>query len=381
MESGNTGTTRELSRRDLLRFGAGAGLTGLAPQILSAASKMRFTKYEIFPTCIPMVDRVREAWISSYKLQGTFQTHYNPVFVRLHTDEGLVGTGESLAAVPQTESILKRMMGSSPVEFWQDDSIRGVLMAVHDILGQASGIPISRLLSPTPKARIEHTWWTHCLPPDLMASEAKLAASLGYRVHKVKARPWQDPLEQAAAMCAVVPKEYRIWADANAHWSSPDRALHFINGLSRHHNYFAVESPVQYRNVDSFRVLKGKSPLKIAEHMGEDPMVFVREGLLQAFVIGGPIGRTMAKRALMAEVTGIPLWIEYGIQSGISQAYQAHHAAAYPGIEYCITVTNCLEDDFVKEPFRMDSGYYTVPTAPGLGVTLDMAAVEKYRAG
>jgi L-alanine-DL-glutamate epimerase-like enolase superfamily enzyme len=214
-----------------------------------------------------------------------------------------------------------------------------------------------------------------------MASEAKLAASLGYRVHKVKARPWQDPLEQAAAMCAVVPKEYRIWADANAHWGSPDRALHFIRGLSRHHNYFAVESPVQYRNVDSFRALKGKSPLKIAEHMGEDPMVFVREGLLHAFVIGGPIGRTMAKRALMAEVTGIPLWIEYGIQSGISQVYQAHHAAAYPGIEYCITVTNCLEDDFVKEPFRMDSGYYTLPTTPGLGVTLDMAAVEKYRAG
>jgi L-alanine-DL-glutamate epimerase-like enolase superfamily enzyme len=31
------------------------------------------------------------------------------------------------------------------------------------------------------------------------------------------------------------------------------------------------------------------------------------------------------------------------------------------------------------EPFRMQSGYYTPPTVPGLGVTLDMAAVEKYR--
>ena len=88
-----------------------------------------------------MVDRVRDAWIASYKLQGTFQTHYNPVFVRLYTDEGLAGTAESLAGVPQTESILKRMIGKSPVEFWQDDSIQGVLMAVHDILGQASGLP------------------------------------------------------------------------------------------------------------------------------------------------------------------------------------------------------------------------------------------------
>jgi L-alanine-DL-glutamate epimerase-like enolase superfamily enzyme len=27
----------------------------------------------------------------------------------------------------------------------------------------------------------------------------------------------------------------------------------------------------------------------------------------------------------------------------------------------------------------MESGYYTLPTKPGLGVTLDTAAVEKYR--
>jgi hypothetical protein len=33
--------------------------------------------------------------------------------------------------------------------------------------------------------------------------------------------------------------------------------------------------------------------------MNQDPMAFVNEGLLQAFVIGGPLGRTMAKRALM----------------------------------------------------------------------------------
>ena len=43
-------------------------------------------------------------------------------------------------------------------------------------------------------------------------------------------------------------------------------------------------------------------------------------------------------------------------------------------------MTHCLEDDFMVEPFRVESGYYTCHV-PGLGVTLDMAAVEKYRAG
>ncbi len=369
-----------LSRRDLLKLSASAGLGVAAPSALRAASRMRFTKYEVYPTRVPMVERVREAWIESYKLQGTFQTHYTPVFVRLYTDEGLVGTGESLVSPAQTEAILKRMVGHSPSEYWQDDSIHGVLIAVHDILAQSIGVPVCRLLASSPKTRIQHTWWSHCLPPNIMAAEAKLGASLGYRVHKVKARPWQDPLEQAAAMCAVVPKEYRFWADANASWSSPSRALHFINALAQHPNYFAVESPVEYRDVAAFRALKGKSPLKLAEHMGAEPMVFIREGLVQAFVLGGPIGRTMTQRALMAEVTSIPLWIEYGIQSGISQLYQTHQAAAYPGIEYCIAVTHCLEDDCIVEPFKMESGYFTMPQKPGLGVTLDMAAVEKYRA-
>ena len=207
---------RKLTRRELSMARRGPCAAGFVRREQNPIHQVRD-----LPTRIPMVDRVREAWIASYKLQGTFQTHYNPVFVRLYTDEGIVGTGESLAAVPQTENILKRLIGKSPIEFWQDDSIQGVLIAVQDVLGQASGMPISRILSPTPKTRVEHTWWRHCLPPDLMASEAKLAASLGYRVHKVKARPWQDPLEQAAAMCAVVPKEYRIWADANANWGSP----------------------------------------------------------------------------------------------------------------------------------------------------------------
>jgi L-alanine-DL-glutamate epimerase-like enolase superfamily enzyme len=301
------------------------------------------------------------------------------VFVRLHTDEGVSGIGEALMSAQRAEALLKGMVGRTPWEFLQDDSIGGILMAVYDVLGKATGLPAGRLMSANPKQRIFHTYWTHCLPPALMAAEAKLAASLGYRVHKVKARPWQDPIEQAAAICEVVPKDYRVWADANACWLSPSRALFFIKKLAEFHNYFAVESPIEYRSVAGFRALKGNSPLILAEHMGPEPMVFVREGLVQAFVIGGPVGKTLTQRAMTAEVTGIPLWIEYGIQSGISQMFQAHHAAAYPGIEYTISVSHCLEEDFMIEPLKMDNGYLNMPQEPGLGVTLDAGAVDKYR--
>ena len=387
MLSGTGSIMHSIDRRAILRSVGALGLPAALARPSQAAAfaapasvqTMRFTKYEVFPTHIPMAERVREAWIESYRLQGTFQTHYDPVFVRLHTDVGISGIGESLMSAAQTEAALKRMVGRSPWEYLMDDSISGILMAVYDVLGKATGMPACRLMASSPKPRVFHTYWTHCLPPKLMAQEAKLGASLGYRVHKVKARPWQDPIEQAAAMCEVVPKEYRFWVDANYHWGSPSRALFFIQKLAQFHNYFAAESPITGHDLAGYRQLKGKSPLKLADHPGPDIMPFVREELLQAWVIGGPLGRSMAQKALTAEVTGIPLWVEYGTQSGIAQVFQAHQAAAYPGIEFTITVTHCLEDDIMVEPFTMESGYYRVPQKPGIGVTLDENAMEKYR--
>ena len=75
------------------------------------------------------------------------------------------------------------------------------------------------------------------------------------------------------------------------------------------------------------------------------------------------------------------LWVENGINTGISQVFQAHQAAAFPAIEYTISITHTLEDDIMKEPFTMQRGFYKVPTGPGLGATLDDDAVEKYRLG
>src|SRR5262245_17547856 len=96
-KSGTLNAMSKINRRDVLRLAACLG-PALAPRVVSAAAKMRFSKCEILPTSIPMAERVREAWAESYRLQGTFQTHYSAVFVRLHTDDGLVGIGESLAS-------------------------------------------------------------------------------------------------------------------------------------------------------------------------------------------------------------------------------------------------------------------------------------------
>ncbi len=375
-------------RRQVLTSLAALGVGSSAMQPLFAAASAaprssltsRITRFEIAPTKLAYYEPVREALTGSFLLQNRHQTSFDPTIVKIHTDDGLTGICNAMMRNPERiEATLKRMVGHSPWEYLHDDSLAGILVAVYDLVGQAAGLPVSRLFSTNPKEKIVQTWWSQCYPPALMAEEAARGEALGYKVHKVKARPWQDPIEQAAAICDVVKSDFRIWADANSWWGSVGRTIHFCNRLAKFNNYFAIESPIKRPGIAGYRALKGKVPLQMSEHMTPDPMPYIREGLLDTFVIGGPLGKTLIQRALMAEVTKMPLWVEHSIEDGINQVFQAHQAAAFPGIEYTISITHILVDDLMKEPFTMKDGFYTVPTKPGLGVSLDEDAIDKYR--
>ncbi|MDA9764837.1 MAG: mandelate racemase/muconate lactonizing enzyme family protein [Opitutales bacterium] len=387
---------RRYSRRNVLRLLAASG--GLAATHLAlgrvyaatpvSATSQRITRFEIIPVRVHMHERVREVFAEVYRQQGINRDYYDSTLVKLYTDEGLVGVGDallnvedSLGSVPKAEAICKRLIGRSPWEFLLDDSLGGILMAVYDLIGQAAGLPVSRLFAPAPKTHIVQSWWSQCFPPDLMASEAKLGYDLGYRVHKVKARDFEDPVEQAEAVTSNVPEDLKIWADTNSTWVTPERAIKYGQRLTRFPQYFAIETPCERYTIEPFRQLKGRFPLKLAEHMPKDPMPFVREKLLDAFVVGGPIGKSFVQRALMAEVTGIPIWLQHSIFTGVAQVFQAHQAAAFPGVEHCVSITHVIQDDLMTEPFTMKDGLYKVPTKPGLGVTLDDEAIEKHRRG
>lgn len=345
------------------------------------ARELRLAKYELFPVRIPFHPRVREAWMSSWQNQKRDQNDYVLCFVRLHTDDGLTGVAEAKMPLAQAEAALKKMMGKPAADFAEDDSIRGLTIAVADILGQAAGQPIARLLNPKAKNKVTPTWWSQCFPPALMASEAKLGASLGYKIHKVKARPWQDPIAQAAAICAVVPKDFRIWVDANSTWNTVAKTIEVTRELRRFPNYFAIESPIPRANVEGYRTLKGKLGLKISEHVdGAESGPLVQEGLLDAWIVGAQkMGRYVREFSNRAVAAKTPIWIEHSIDNGVAQVFQAHHAAAFPGIQYVISITHVLEDDCMLEPFTVQNGTYEIPKKPGLGVTLDRAALEKYR--
>jgi L-alanine-DL-glutamate epimerase-like enolase superfamily enzyme len=371
-----------MRRRQFTRLAAQAVLPLFS---LAARQAGRIAHYEIRQARVPFHERVRDAWLSSWKNQKRSQTDYLLTFVTLHTDSGLSGICEAKLPRAKAEALLQPMIGRPAGGFLHDDSLRGTLIAIYDILAQAAGVPVARFLSAKAKPSVIPTWWSQCFPPAVMASEARLGASLGYRVHKVKARPWEDPIAQADAICRAIPREMKVWVDANSTWNTVEKTIRVTKELAKFSNYFAVESPIARENRDGYRALKGKLPLKLSEHVDAfaasgELDEWIREKLLYAWIAGAPkLGNYTRQLAAKAGAAGAPIWIEHSIDNGIAQVFQAHQAAAYPEIEYVIAITHVLADDCMKEPFTVQDGRYHIPAKPGLGVSLDMDAIESYR--
>jgi len=256
-----------------------------------------------------------------------------------------------------------------------------VMVAIYDLAAQAASIPVARLFSANPRRTIQQIWWSHSLRPSLMQAEVKRGLEQGYTVHKVKARPYEDTVAQVAAIAEVAPHDYQILVDANGSFGSPGKALAVAEELRRFHQVKAFEQPIAHEDVVGHRHLRRDLPLRLAVHWeAVDVRTFVFESLCDAFVVEDFLwGPALTAKSSICQLSGQKLWVENGLFTGISQAFQAHQAAALPNVEFTISLTHIAEDDIVVEPFQMDRGRYKLPQKPGLGVTLDEKAVEKYR--
>jgi L-alanine-DL-glutamate epimerase-like enolase superfamily enzyme len=86
------------------------------------------------------------------------------------------------------------------------------------------------------------------------------------------------------------------------------------------------------------------------------------------------------KCAAVTEAAGISVMLGGGPSFGIGTAAMLQLAASAPALSSCNECT-CLQlqRDVLVEPLEVVDGMMTVPQAPGLGVEVDRAKVERYR--
>jgi galactonate dehydratase len=271
------------------------------------------------------------------------------------------------------------------------EALAAIDIALWDIMGKAVDRPIYELLGHMGRKSIRA--YASSIPwvdDDGARRVVEDCRDRGFTEIKVKiGAPISDALARARLVRETAGPDMRLMADAN--WIfDVDDALEVGKGLADL-GYFWFEEPIVPEDIDGYRWLRQKLPLRLAagesEHTasGAAPLLIARAiGVVQPDVArSGGISETR-KIALLASALHSPYAPHVGASGAICVAASLHLAAAMPNFLTfeCMVFPNPLRDALLKNPVGslddLIDGALPLPAGPGLGIELDMAEVERW---
>jgi D-galactarolactone cycloisomerase len=276
-------------------------------------------------------------------------------------------------------------------------TISGIDIALWDLLGQATGQPVGRLLGGRYRERVRPYASILADEPGRLADTLRTCIAAGFRAVKIGWGPIgrvDAALDRAivsAARAAVGP-DVLLAVDAggsDAHWPHGVKWALATAVMLADHDVAWFEEPLPPDDFDGYAELRNRAAVPIAG--GE---VLCRRQEFARFLRAGAVdivqpdttkgGGLSASRRVgwMAEEHGVRL-IPHGWNTAIGLAADLHLASALPHtdlVEYHIG--SPYIDELVEPPFRLDSdGMLAIPDGPGLGVRLDVDAVRRWGSG
>jgi len=333
------------------------------------------------------------------------------IVVRVTTEEGIVGLGESVlaryfsgespaSAVDLIDTALApALIGRDATELVAMRQLMGrisvnntgaraaVEMALHDVVATGSGIPLHQFYGGKARPSVPSIWHVSGGSPEEMAAEAGQAVAEGYEIVKVKVgNEVGDDLAATYAVRQAVGPEVLLLPDANQGWDVSD-ALRYLDGVVDADPGF-VEQPVSRHNLLGMAELTARSRVPVAG----DECVFDAAALQTCLAIKA-VGAVVAKlikaagpigvRDLFAVADAAGIGVHFAGMAGqtsISAAHGAHLAIAVPTLRYGSGISpQYLADDICTERFLPIKGHLHPPDRPGLGVEIDEAALARYR--
>lgn len=386
---------------------------------------MQITEISAVPVTVPL-GPIEEGGIAPYRTNHGELYDMDRILVRVETDEGYVGWGEMRAFLsPEAtvsvieDGVAPLVVGQSPFEIEKlrrqvfieytnpNMFLAPVETACWDVVGQALERPVYELLGgwtadhqTTMKHRehVEHEGssreveFAYCLgifPPEESREHARHALEAGYSVLKTKAgRDWRVDVERIRAMHDEVDGQLEFRIDPNQGWAVED-AVRVASLLEDEGIYLQyMEQPIRVDNHGSLASLRARTRQPIAAN--EDTYIprnmrqLVETGAIDAAVVdltpaGGIAG--LQHVAGIAEDAGISLAHHCAFDLGIRTAAILHTVYSTPAINLpSDTAYFGWTDDIIESPFTIENGRMTVPDEPGLGITVDADAIERFRA-
>jgi L-alanine-DL-glutamate epimerase-like enolase superfamily enzyme len=366
--------------------------------------KMRIKCVEPIAVSLPMKKPVFMAGVEIRQADN--------VLIRLEADDGTIGWGEAASAPTMTGETVESMMAAiaylaPAVEGREAADIGGALaamahrmygnsaakaaieMALHDLVGRATGRPAYALLGGKARSRmpILGVISTGELQSDLREAEKKKAD--GFAAFKIKVgidKPLIDA-ERTRRVCATIGSGALISADANQGWST-EEALQYVRAVEGCGLDF-FEQPVHAEDIDGMAEIAAAagtiaigadesihSAADIRRHRERKAargvsLKTIKLGGLRAVIEAGRLAATLGMNVNVSAKTG---------ESSIACAAATHIAAALPQIAWGLTLSNeGLADDVTSRPIRITGGHVEVSDRPGLGIDVDEQRVRRCR--
>lgn len=344
----------------------------------------------------------------------------NWVFVKVHTDEGLVGLGEAtggLSTKPgeaEVHELARFVIGEDPLHpeyIWQkmykgkflhgSVAMSAIEIACWDILGKSLGVPIWKLLGGKQRPRLRvyaNGWYQGPRDPDYFAETATSLKERGYTALKF------DPFGTAYRFIEG-PEERRSLALVRAVREAVGDS---VDLLIEGHDRFSVSTAIRIgKQLEEFHPMWFETPVmsndiagtvEVARAINVPVATGGRFGELRQFHdllahrvidivqpetlnIGGISGAR--KAAAIAE--GAEAFVAlHQAQSPLNTAINAHIHASLPNF----LIQECFDDFLIpwaRDLFdgvpRVVDGYLEPSDRPGIGVEIDEAACAAYPYG
>lgn len=357
-------------------------------------------------------DSPKGGWSTEIKAEDSIHA-----LVAVHTDAGITGYGSAFTDGRLVEAALGVLEplyhGENALEpervseklhqntFWMGrggtltHAISAIDIALWDILGKATGLPVGRLLGGRYRDRVMPYCSLLMDEPAVMRDEISRFRDQGFRAFKIGWGPFgrrddaQLDEQIVSAAKEALPPGGKLMVDAgasDAYWPNGLKwALRTAEMLAAHEVEW-FEEPVRPDALEDFVALRRESRIPIAG--GE---VLTRRQSFLPFIVGGAfdvvqpdvtkVGGLSEQRriAWLAQDFGVR-YVGHGWNTALGIAADLQLATALPNVDLVEYIGgSAYVDNIMEHAFELDQdGMLAIPNTPGLGVTLDRDRIARY---
>lgn len=359
----------------------------------------------------------------------------NSLIVIIETDTDIVGIGEcttfgsSMTAISNVieEQIKGLLVDKNPLDverlwetvLWSNwangrkgivmSAISGIDIALWDIVGKATGLPLYRLFGANRNKVAGYAsggFYSIGKTVDDLKKEMEGYIRRGYTALKMKigrvrnnlAMPhryvkmgdyvidFEEDMKRVSEVREFIGSDILMMLDMNCTWN--------VNTVLKAENYFKdldiywIEEPIRSDDVDGYTLIA--SSLKhtmVAACESEQGLASYKNLLAKNAVdvvqanVGWCGGFTEARRIAALSLAYNKLFSPHTFCSAVLMAVNIHFAASLPNVPFIESEenNNPLRTELLKVPIEHDDKMnFYVPQKPGLGIELNMDIVEKY---